>query len=57
MLKAATAAAAVMLMSGGVSAFSNICQHRGVEVATGVFGAHMEVELVNDGPVTIVLDV
>ena len=29
----------------------------GVEVATGRFGAHMEVELVNDGPVTIVLDV
>jgi D-tyrosyl-tRNA(Tyr) deacylase len=27
----------------------------GVEVATGVFGAHMQVELVNDGPVTIVL--
>ena len=25
------------------------------EVATGVFGARMEVELVNDGPVTIVL--
>ena len=25
--------------------------------AGGVFGAHMEVELVNDGPVTIVLDV
>ena len=32
-------------------------RERGVEVATGVFGAHMEVELVNDGPVTIVLDV
>ncbi len=30
---------------------------RGIEVATGRFGAHMEVELVNDGPVTIVLDV
>lgn len=30
---------------------------RGVEVETGRFGAHMEVELVNDGPVTIVLDV
>ena len=30
---------------------------RGVEVATGRFGAHMHVELVNDGPVTIVLDV
>ena len=28
-----------------------------VEVATGVFGAKMQVELVNDGPVTIVLDV
>jgi len=28
----------------------------GVEVATGVFGATMEVEVVNDGPVTIVLD-
>ena len=30
---------------------------RGVEVQTGRFGAHMDVELVNDGPVTIVLDV
>ena len=29
----------------------------GVPVETGVFGAAMEVELVNDGPVTIVLDV
>ncbi len=29
----------------------------GVHVETGVFGARMEVELVNDGPVTIVLDV
>jgi D-tyrosyl-tRNA(Tyr) deacylase len=28
----------------------------GVEVATGVFGARMQVELVNDGPVTIVLE-
>lgn len=27
---------------------------RGIPVATGVFGAHMEVELVNDGPVTFV---
>jgi D-tyrosyl-tRNA(Tyr) deacylase len=27
----------------------------GLHVATGVFGARMEVELVNDGPVTIVL--
>jgi D-aminoacyl-tRNA deacylase len=28
----------------------------GVEVAMGVFGAKMAVELVNDGPVTIVVD-
>jgi D-tyrosyl-tRNA(Tyr) deacylase len=29
---------------------------RSVPVATGVFRAHMEVELVNDGPVTLILD-
>jgi D-tyrosyl-tRNA(Tyr) deacylase len=29
----------------------------GVDTATGLFGALMEVELVNDGPVTIVFDV
>ena len=29
---------------------------RGVEVATGVFGATMQVELVNDGPFTVVVD-
>lgn len=29
----------------------------GVPVETGVFGARMEVELVNDGPVTVVMDV
>jgi len=28
----------------------------GIEVATGVFGAHMEVDLVNDGPVTLIID-
>jgi D-tyrosyl-tRNA(Tyr) deacylase len=32
-------------------------QARGVEVQTGRFGAHMDVELVNDGPVTIMLEV
>jgi len=25
-------------------------------IQTGVFGAHMKVELINDGPVTFVLD-
>jgi len=29
---------------------------RGLTVQTGQFGAHMQVELVNDGPVTILLD-
>lgn len=29
---------------------------RGIEVATGVFGAMMQVELVNDGPFTVVVD-
>jgi D-aminoacyl-tRNA deacylase len=28
----------------------------GVHVQTGVFGAHMQVELVNDGPVTVLLE-
>lgn len=35
--------------------FARALRELGVEVATGVFGAHMQVELVNDGPVTIVL--
>lgn len=29
---------------------------RGVGVATGKFGAHMEVDLLNDGPVTLVIE-
>jgi D-tyrosyl-tRNA(Tyr) deacylase len=29
----------------------------GAEVATGAFGAHMHVELVNDGPVTLIIEV
>ena len=36
---------------------SHALRERGVEVATGRFGAMMEVELVNDGPVTLVVDV
>ena len=34
----------------------SLAQELGRPVATGVFGAHMEVALVNDGPVTIWLD-
>ena len=29
---------------------------QGIPVKTGVFAAHMQVELLNDGPVTFVLD-
>jgi D-tyrosyl-tRNA(Tyr) deacylase len=36
--------------------FCTELQALGVPVETGVFGAGMEVELVNDGPVTIVVD-
>ena len=31
-------------------------RRRGVPVETGVFQAHMDVELVNDGPVTLILE-
>jgi D-tyrosyl-tRNA(Tyr) deacylase len=36
--------------------FCSVLRELGVEVATGVFGAKMQLELVNDGPVTIVLE-
>lgn len=39
-----------------VEALTAALRRRGATVATGRFGAHMEVELVNDGPVTLVLD-
>lgn len=37
-------------------AFVEAVKARGVRVATGRFGAMMEVELVNAGPVTLILD-
>jgi D-tyrosyl-tRNA(Tyr) deacylase len=36
--------------------FAEAVRRLGVTVATGVFGAMMSVELVNEGPVTILLD-
>ena len=36
--------------------FSEALRTLGIEVATGIFGAMMSVELVNEGPVTILLD-
>jgi D-tyrosyl-tRNA(Tyr) deacylase len=39
-----------------VEAFAASLESRGVRVSRGVFGADMQVELVNDGPVTIWID-
>jgi D-tyrosyl-tRNA(Tyr) deacylase len=36
--------------------FLSLARGRGVKVEAGEFGAHMDVSLVNDGPVTIILD-
>lgn len=36
--------------------FVNEARNLGVKVATGEFGAHMDVKYTNDGPVTILLD-
>jgi D-tyrosyl-tRNA(Tyr) deacylase len=39
-----------------VTAFAEALQALGADVQTGVFGANMQVELVNDGPVTVFLE-
>ncbi len=36
--------------------FCNQCQLNNIEVQKGIFGADMNVELLNDGPVTIILE-
>ncbi|CAN5344450.1 D-aminoacyl-tRNA deacylase [soil metagenome] len=39
-----------------VTAFADHLRTLGAQVQTGVFGADMQVELVNDGPVTLLLE-
>jgi D-tyrosyl-tRNA(Tyr) deacylase len=39
-----------------IEAYAAALEALGITVARGRFGAHMEVALVNDGPVTLVLD-
>lgn len=39
-----------------VGEYENALRRLGVRVAGGRFGAHMQVEILNDGPVTIILD-
>ncbi|MBE6856909.1 MAG: D-tyrosyl-tRNA(Tyr) deacylase [Ruminococcus sp.] len=36
--------------------FAEYCRSKGKHVETGIFGADMKVELVNDGPFTVVLE-
>ncbi|MDP9328326.1 MAG: D-aminoacyl-tRNA deacylase [Actinomycetota bacterium] len=51
-----TGAAEPDLAAERVEAFAQALEARGLKVGRGVFGAHMAVDLLNDGPVTMVLD-
>jgi D-tyrosyl-tRNA(Tyr) deacylase len=51
-----TNAAPPELANGLVERFMGRLREQGFTVASGRFGAHMRVSLVNDGPFTIVLD-
>jgi len=50
------AAAAGPVAEPLVAEFAEALRQLGAEVQTGVFGAKMQVELVNDGPVTVLLE-
>jgi D-tyrosyl-tRNA(Tyr) deacylase len=50
------AAAPAALAEPLVAAFAEALRGLGAHVETGVFGANMQVELVNDGPVTVFLE-
>ncbi|MBW8332596.1 MAG: D-tyrosyl-tRNA(Tyr) deacylase [Prolixibacteraceae bacterium] len=52
-IRAARPETAIPLYEQLVEAFTETL---GKTIGTGVFGAHMDVSLVNDGPVTIILD-
>ena len=51
-IEAAPPAVAIPLYEAFIAALHG----RGIPVSTGEFGAHMEVEILNDGPVTLVLE-
>ena len=51
-----TSAASPEVASERVEAFARSLEERGFAVRRGVFGAHMDVDLLNDGPFTLVLD-
>lgn len=52
-----SAAAAPEAARGVLESLAEALRERGVSVAEGEFGAQMEVELVNDGPVTLALEI
>jgi len=52
-----TAAAPGAVAEPLVAAVVEALRERGVEVGSGIFGADMRVEFVNDGPITLVIDV
>lgn len=39
-----------------VNYFAEQLQKQGIQTQQGIFGAHMQVEIINDGPVTIMLE-
>ena len=49
-------AAAPSLAAPLVDRFVELLTEQGIPTQTGVFGAHMDVELLNSGPVTIILE-
>ncbi|MEA2573651.1 MAG: D-aminoacyl-tRNA deacylase [Chloroflexia bacterium] len=49
-------AAAPEVAEALVERCAQLWREAGITVATGRFGAHMDVSLLNDGPVTIILD-
>ncbi|WP_316571892.1 D-aminoacyl-tRNA deacylase [Neobacillus sp. YIM B06451] len=50
------AAAKPELANSLYEAFNSFLREKGIKVQTGHFGAMMDVSLINDGPVTLILD-
>jgi len=51
-----TDAASAILADSLYMSFSSYLKKLGMKVENGIFGANMQVKLLNDGPVTIILD-
>ena len=49
-------AGAPQMSAGLYEQFMEACRNMGFHVEHGKFGAHMDVSLINDGPVTIIID-